>query len=193
VGRHREFDPEEALEAAMEVFWQKGYRHTAVSDLLAAMGINRWSMYETFGDKQQIFVKALSLYRRRWSAFIAKHLQRPGSPKAALVCLLRAMGREIVDDKLARGCLLANSSFELAHLEPEARELVLSSLQSLEDTLTAVITRAQEAGEIPRARDARELARFLIAAVNGIRSAGKVEPRRGRLAALVELSLSVLD
>jgi TetR/AcrR family transcriptional repressor of nem operon len=192
VGRHREFDADEALIAAMELFWRRGYQHTSVSDLLQAMGIARWSMYETFGDKEQTFIKALLLYRSRWSAFIARHLQQPGSPRAALLALIRAMGREIVDDKLMRGCLIANSAFELHELGPEAAKIVLAGLKSLEQAITASIVRAQEAGEISRAQDAQKLARFIIASINGIRSAGRAEPHRERLTDLVEIALSVL-
>lgn len=192
MGRPREFDPEQALEAAMEVFWRKGYQHTSVNDLLEAMQINRWSMYETFGDKQQTFIRALNLYRGRWAAFIAEHLQQPGSPRTALLNLIRAMGRQIVDDKIGRGCLIANSAFDLHQLEPEAAAIVSAGLKGLENKIAGCIQRAQEAGEISRTQDAHKLARFLIASINGIRSAGRIEHQRERLMDLVELTLSVV-
>lgn len=176
----------------MEVFWRKGYRNTSVSDLLTAMRINRWSMYEAFGDKQQIFIKALLTYRDRWGVFIARHLGQPGSPRAALRGLIRAMGQEIVSDGLGRGCLLANSAFELSELEPEAARIVTKGLANLERSITTCITRAQEADEISRTHDAGTLARFVLASLNGIRSASKVERKRERLLDLVELTLSVL-
>jgi TetR/AcrR family transcriptional repressor of nem operon len=146
VGRPREFDPERALEAAMEVFWQKGYQNTSIAELLAAMEINRWSLYETFGDKPQLFLRALRLYRDRWKAFIQGHLRDDGSPRRALMNLIRAMGDQIVADKLDRGCLLGNSAFEIHALEPEAAAIVSDGLRSLEDMLSAVIARAQDAG-----------------------------------------------
>lgn len=176
----------------MELFWQKGYQNTSVADLLAAMNINRWSMYETFGDKPALFIKALELYRGRWGAFIRAHLAKEGSPRAALMALFRAMGDQIVADKLGRGCLIGNSAFELKALPPEAAELVTRGLRNLEDAVTTIIEKAQACGEIARIQDPRTLARFLIAAVNGIRSAGKIEPRRTRLADLIETTLSVL-
>src|SRR5688572_16974461 len=111
MGRKLEFDPERALEAAMEVFWQRGYANASTSELLAAMRINRFSMYQTLGDKPQLFVKALQLYRERWRSFIAGQLASEGSPRAAVMRLFRAMGEQIVDDKLGRGCLIANSAF----------------------------------------------------------------------------------
>lgn len=176
----------------MELFWRNGYAHTSVSDLLAAMEINRWSLYETFGDKAQTFVRALTLYRERWAAFIARHLDQPGSPRAALFALVRAMGREIVDDKLGRGCLIGSSAFDLTQLEPDAAAIVVESLASLEKKLAGVIRRAQEAGEIGPDRDPHELARFVIATINGIRTSGRIERQRERLMSLVELALSVL-
>lgn len=192
MGRPREFDPETALEAAMEVFWRNGYQHTSINDLLAAMGINRWSMYETFGDKKQTFIRALNLYRGRWAAFITEHLQQPGSPRTALLNLIRAIGRQIVDDKLGRGCLIANAAFDLQKLEPEAAAIVVAGLNGLENAIAACVRRAQEAGEISRTQDAQKLARFLVASLNGIRSAGRVEQQRERLMDLVEITLSVV-
>jgi TetR/AcrR family transcriptional repressor of nem operon len=193
MGRHREFDPERALEAAMELFWQQGYQHTSIEDLLGAMKINRWSLYETFGNKPQLFLKALNLYRGRWQAFIAEHLRRPGSPRAALVSLVREMGREIVHDRLARGCLIANSHFELKSLEPDAQAVVLASVQGLEDALASTIHKAQEAGELRESTEPRVLARFLIASLNGIRGVGKVEAQRARLADLIEVCVGILQ
>jgi TetR/AcrR family transcriptional repressor of nem operon len=192
MGRPREFDPEKALEAAMELFWQKGYQHTSVSDLLDAMGINRWSLYETFGDKPQLFLKALELYRARWAAFIRAQLEAHTSPRAALFALFRAMGDQIVADRLHRGCLIANSAFELAALEPDAARVVTEGLRRLEDTVTDLVGRAQRCGELTTREEPRRLARFLLASVNGIRAAGRVESQRARLAELIEVALSVL-
>jgi TetR/AcrR family transcriptional repressor of nem operon len=194
MGRPREFDPDEALEAAMEVFWRKGYQNTSVGDLLEAMAINRWSMYQTFGEKPKLFLKALELYRGRWSAFIRAQIEGHASPRAALFALIRAMGDQIVADRLHRGCLIANSAFELAALEPEAARVVTDGLRRLENAIADLVARAQAAGELTTREDPRRLARFLIASVNGIRAAGRVESdaHRARLAELIEVTLSVL-
>ena len=198
MSRPRAFDPERALEAAMDVFWTKGYRNTSVDDLLAAMGINRWSMYQTFGDKPQLFTQALDLYRGRWSAFIARHLEDAQSPRAALMKLFRAQGIQAVSDKLGRGCLLANSAFEITELPDDAALRVRESVQRLEDKLTSTVIRAQEAGEIDPHKDARSLARYLIASMNGIRGAARLAVRAGsgstpdHLPELVEIMLSAL-
>jgi TetR/AcrR family transcriptional repressor of nem operon len=192
MGRRREFDPEQALEAAMNVFWASGYRNTSIDDLLAAMKINRFSMYQTFGDKSQLFTKALSLYRERWSAFIASYLKQGASPRASLMALFRAQGKQVISDKLGRGCLMANSAFEISHLPEDAATMVRESIDRLEATLTQTITRAQASGEIDPRKDALSLARFLIFSMNGIRGAAKLEPDRAKLTELVEIMLSAV-
>lgn len=202
MSRPRAFDPEVALEAAMEVFWTQGYRNTSVDDLLGAMGINRWSMYQTFGDKPQLFTRALELYRGRWAAFIELHLAEPSSPRAALMKLFRAQGIQAASDKLARGCLLASSAFEIKELPDDAARMVRESIARLEDRLARKIAEAQSCGEIDPRKDPDALARYLIASMNGIRGAARLAARQGEKApakraesdvgALVEIMLSAL-
>jgi TetR/AcrR family transcriptional regulator, transcriptional repressor for nem operon len=192
MGRAKEFDPEVALERAMNVFWLKGYQNASVGELLTAMQINRWSLYETFGDKQELFLQALQLYRRRWGQMIAEHLAVPGSPKAALVRLLRAMGRELVSDTLGRGCLVANSAVELRYLDDEAQRVVRGSLDTLEGAFTRVLEGAAAAGELASPLPPRKLAAFLIAAMNGIRDVAKMDRDPKRIHELVESLLSIL-
>ena len=80
IGRPREFKEQEALSQAMEVFWHKGYEGTSVQDLLEGMGINRGSMYDTFGDKRTLFLKAVEYYRSHVVSRLVAKLAVPGSP-----------------------------------------------------------------------------------------------------------------
>ncbi len=184
------FDRDAALDRALEVFWLRGYQATSINELLAAMAIGRGSLYATFGGKAEVFTAVLELYRRRWAALIARHAQAPGPARAVLIELLRAMGKEITSDRLGRGCLIANSAVELRHLDPEAQRLVRQSLERLEATVTALTTRAAAEGELPR-HEPVALARFLLAALNGIRDVAKAGGDRARIHQLVESLLAV--
>jgi TetR/AcrR family transcriptional repressor of nem operon len=190
MGRPREFDRDEALERAMGVFWLKGYRNASIGELLAAMKIQRWSMYETFGNKQELFLAALQLYRRRWGEMIAAHTAAPGPARATLVALLRAMGREVLQDKLGRGCLIANAAVELRHLDPEAARVVRGSLEGLEGTFTTLLARAIAEGDVARTHDPARLARFLIAAMNGVRDVARSGADKPHIHDLVETLLA---
>jgi TetR/AcrR family transcriptional repressor of nem operon len=194
MGRPRAFDRDVALERAMDVFWARGYENASISDLLAAMGIQRFSMYATFGNKQELFLAALKLYRARWGALISEHVAagaRAGAPaKATLVELLRTMGREAMTDTLGRGCLIANSAIELRYLDAESAGIVRGSLDALETTFTRLIAGALAEGELPAGRDPAQLARFLLAAINGIRDVAKAGGDRKRIHDLVETLIS---
>src|SRR4029079_8633690 len=144
MGRPRSFDRDVALERAMDVFWAKGYRNASIGELLAAMGIQKGSLYDSFGDKQELFLAALQLYRRRWGALVAAHAAAPGRARDVLIELLRVMGSEVASDKLGRGCLIANAAVELPHLEAESAWIVRGSLDGLEDTFTRLVARAAD-------------------------------------------------
>lgn len=191
MARALAFDRDAALERALDVFWLHGYQATSINELLAAMAIGRGSLYATFGGKAELFVAVLELYRQRWAALIARHAQAPGRARAVLVELLRTMGREITSDRLGRGCLIANSAVELRHLDADAAQLVRHSLDRLEAVFVGLTARAAAEGELGD-REPRALARFLIAALNGIRDVAKAGGDRARIHDLVETLIAVL-
>src|ERR1700744_4715154 len=98
MARPRQFDEETALDAALQLFWQKGYVNTSVDDLLTAMGVNRWSMYNTFGDKEALFLKALERYARMWRGQIAQLVTSEPSPRARARRLLDALFEQVRSD-----------------------------------------------------------------------------------------------
>lgn len=190
VPRPLAFDRDAALDRALDVFWLRGYQATSINELLAAMAIGRGSLYATFGGKPQVFLAVLERYRERWAALIARHARAPGPARAVMIDLLRAMGKEITSDRLGRGCLIANSAVELRHLDADAQQLVRQSLERLEATFTALTTRAAAEGDLRQEPIA--LARFLIAALNGIRDVAKAGGDRARIHELVESLLAIL-
>src|SRR5215207_11169722 len=99
MARHKEFDRDEALQRAMEVFWARGYGATSVGNLVRHMGINRQSLYDTFGDKHALYLQALDRYREVEGRQMFELLERPGSVKKAL----RQLFEGIVDGSLCGG------------------------------------------------------------------------------------------
>ena len=192
MGRPRSFDRDVALERAMDVFWAKGYRNASIGELLAAMGIQKGSLYDSFGDKQELFLAALQLYRRRWGALVAAHAAAPGRARDVLIELLRVMGREVASDKLGRGCLIANAAVELRHLDAESAAIVRGSLDGLEETFTRLVARAADDGALRGDREPRALARFLIASLNGIRDVARAGAPAARIHELVETLISMI-
>ena len=148
VGRPRAFDPNTALEAAMQVFWQKGYEGTSLDDLTRAMGINRPSMYATFGDKQALFRKALDRYAEGPASFVRQALEEK-TARAAAEKIMRGTVEMVTCPKNPHGCLLVQGA-----LAPgEASDAVCRNVRSRRELGVTLMSRrfkrAQAEGDLP--------------------------------------------
>lgn len=193
MARKKEFDQEQALDRAMQTFWLKGYEATSVQDLVEQMGINRGSLYDTFGDKRSLFLAALAFYDERVMSTVLQDLDHPESPKAAIVEYLQAFVQRAGTDLQGRGCLVTNSAVELSPHDPQIKARVAANLNRVESALYRVIRQAQQVGEISHDKDPRALARFLLNTLQGLRVIAKVDPDPDRLQDIVSMALSILD
>src|SRR3989454_1175824 len=114
MARQKEFDHDEVLHRAMEVFWTRGYEGASIQDLVKHMGINRQSIYDTFGDKHSLFLEALDRYREIQSRKVFEVLERPGSMKRNLRQLFEEAVARSLSAEGRRGCFVGNSMSELA-------------------------------------------------------------------------------
>jgi TetR/AcrR family transcriptional repressor of nem operon len=192
VARPRQFDEETALDAALQLFWQKGYVNTSVDDLLTAMSLNRWSLYNTFGDKEALFVKALERYVQTWRGEIARLVASAPSPRARARRLLDALFEQVRSDSRAWGCLIVNSAFEYTQIPESAQKIVKRSLASLEKVFADAIAQAQAAGELPVAGAPHAIAQTLIAALNGARASWKLQRNKAAIDGMRELLISFI-
>jgi TetR/AcrR family transcriptional regulator, transcriptional repressor for nem operon len=193
VARPRGFDESEALDRAMRTFWAKGYEATSLDDLCAATGLGRSSLYATFGDKRALFLRALDHYERASAARVEAALERPGPLRASVAAFVATLIDEIVAGPGRRGCFIGNTAAELARSDRVAATRVQRSLAHRERAFHKAIERAVERGELPRATDARALARFLTSGIQGLRLVGKANPDRAVLADIASVMLRCLD
>jgi TetR/AcrR family transcriptional repressor of nem operon len=193
MGRPRQFDHERALDQAMRLFWQRGYGATSVQDLVEATGVNRASMYNTFGNKQRLFLAAVDRYVSQVSAARLERLRAPGSARVALEDYFEAMLTFAQDDGPRLGCLLTNSAVEVAPHDARIAASLRASLGAVEDALFEVIQRGQAQGEFPADKDARALARFLLGVIQGLRVLMRARSDEAHLRAVVTTALSTLD
>jgi TetR/AcrR family transcriptional repressor of nem operon len=191
MARSKEFDRDQALDQAMHVFWDKGYEATSLTDLVSAMGIGRQSLYDTFGDKHALFLAALARYNER-AAAICHCLDEAPSVKRAI----RDLFEMVIDEDPAaqrRGCLGIASTMERAARDPDTAALIAARQRSLEDGFFRALERARQSGEIAAGKDSRALARFLVAAIQGLRVSAVTTPGAPGLRDVVRISLAVLD
>ncbi|HEY4108977.1 TetR/AcrR family transcriptional regulator [Puia sp.] len=193
MARTKDFDETEVLAKAIKLFWQKGYNGTSMQDLVDGLGISRSSLYDTFGDKRQLYLKALQSYQQEQCCGITQLLNGSIPAKAAIRQLMDMTIQEMIRDKQHKGCFLINSAVETAHHDKEANAIICQSEQQLENTFYTVIRNGQNNGEISDKKDPRALARFLYNTIVGIRVTGKSTADKAAFDDIIQLTISVLD
>ncbi len=193
MARQKEFDRDEVLHRAMEVFWARGYEATSIQDLVKQMGINRQSIYDTFGDKHTLFLQALDRYREIESRKVFEQLDRPGSVKKNLRLLFEGVVEKALSEEGRRGCFLGNSMSELAGRCKETATRTCTSVAAAEKMFRRALERGKEQGELTRVRDTRAVARFLYSNLQGLLLIAKATRDRKVLNDVVKVTLSLLD
>ncbi len=191
MARAKEFDYERTLDKAKRVFWEKGYQATSIQDLVQATGVNRASLYGTFGGKRELFLRSLQQFQCRNDQFVcnvAPGLQ-PGFDKIRAV--FQNAARQTLNDP--RGCLLINSVAELSTHDGEVLGLGKGAREQVEAFFSTCLKAARTGGEIARGRDLRSLARFLTNSLFGLRLMAKMQPNRRLVDDIVATTLAALS
>jgi TetR/AcrR family transcriptional repressor of nem operon len=192
VARAREFDEDDVLERAMQLFWARGYEATTVADLTAELGLSKGSLYNAFGDKHTLFLAALGRYGRGPGTALAAALPATGPVLPRLGELLHELAEHIAADPTRRGCFVVNSTSELAARDDQVAACAREVFRALADALRTALTRARDQGELAPDADPRHLAHFLVDTVQGMQVTGKADPDPARLHATVDVALSAL-
>lgn len=191
-GPEKQFDTEVALSKAMEVFWAHGYEATSLSELLKNMGIGKKSLYDTFGNKQSLFLKALDYYARTTIRDIRDRLSASGSPLTNLKQLLMEW-QEMHSQPGSCGCMLGTNIADFNTDNLAIAKVMRIYLTQLEDVFTTTLTRAQTAGELSSAANPRNLARLLLCTTQGMALLGRVMDDDTTLKGAVEAAISALE
>ncbi|SNT20495.1 transcriptional regulator, TetR family [Bacillus sp. OK838] len=191
MARSKEFDEKEALRRAMELFWQQGYEKTSMQDLVNHMGVHRRSIYDTFGDKHTLFMKALERYDEIVETQIDTQVKQLGSVKKAI----RRLFEMVIDtnEKQQIGCLTVNTAVELSLHDEEAAEKVVESFTKTESLLYELLLRGQKSGEVSEHHAVERLSQFIHNSLVGLRVLAKTTDDKQKLENIIDITLSVLD
>ncbi|NEB77139.1 TetR/AcrR family transcriptional regulator [Streptomyces sp. SID14478] len=194
MARTKEFDPDAALQAALELFHRRGYEATSMTDLVEHLGVGRASIYATFGNKHELYLKALDRYTDSADLHALDELSGSGPALPAVRALVRRFAAEASGEELRRlGCLVTNTATELGPHDSQAARRVERSWERMETMLHSTLVRARAQGELPADRDPRALARLLLVLMQGIRVVGKASQDSGRVRDATEQALALLD
>ncbi|MEM6423627.1 MAG: TetR/AcrR family transcriptional regulator [Cyanobacteria bacterium P01_H01_bin.119] len=192
MARQKSFNQTAVLEKAMEVFWQKGYEATSMTDLVTAMGINRGSLYDTFEDKRQLFLQAIAHYRQTLSKTMLERLKTPEASRQAIEDHFWWIAQQIASAEGWRGCLMTNTIVELSSQDDAIAAQTKANLQRIEDAFFCALLRAQDREEISPDKDIRALARYFTTAMQGLQVMAKLSPDPIAIQDSVTVILSVL-
>lgn len=190
--RPKEFDVDQALERALGVFWQKGYEATSMQDLVDAMGIQRASLYGTFGDKHSLYMQALKSYQQRGVEDLARNLATGESPRQALIDLLQDVAERTSGRGGKKGCFCVNAAVEVAPEDRDVQKLLRAHTDHVEELLADTVRRAQKLEQIDADADADELATFLYGLILAMNVLGKQRVPAERMQALVDRGVAAL-
>jgi len=191
MGRPKGFDREEVLDRAIEVFSRKGYEAASVQDLVTATKVNRFSLYDTFGDKHRLFLEALDRYQAKRRAHTTALLGQPG-PRLPLI---RHYFEQIWEDSTSErqlGCLMTNATVELARTDPETAQRAAHHFALLEEIFTTKLQEAEAGGEIPKGKNLKAIARFLLNNARGLRIVAKYTNEPDVYTDIVDLAFSLV-
>ncbi len=191
-GPDKQFNPDEALGKAMELFWANGFTATGMTELQEQMGIGRKSLYDTFGNKRQLFIKSLQLYSDNVVRELFKQLKKEGSPLANVRRLMRTIQRQHSKPD-SKGCLLGVNMAHFRSDDAEMADVLRRHIKAVEDAYYKAFKRAQEAGELDSNTDIRDLARLFMGIHQGLALIGRVQVAPAVPRSIVNAALAMLD
>ena len=194
MARPREFDPQAALQTAIEVFWEKGFFDASVDEVVKRSGVAKYGIYGTFGTKRELFLQALRQYGKDRRHDIQRPIYEPNASVPQIRRFFKEAPKRVMHKTSnRRGCLLCNTGVELGAQDPEARSIVKAFFDDLAVVLETCLKRAVENEEIAAETDVRRIAKFLATEFRALLMlAGSGESLRD-IENHVEVALQVLD
>jgi AcrR family transcriptional regulator len=188
MGRPRGFCEEAALEAAMRVFWEKGYEGATLSDLTEAMGINRSSMYTTFGDKEALFQRAIARYAEGPAAYVRKALKEP-TARAVVEALLRGALELLTDSSHPRGCLSVQGALACGSAAESAKQAMIEWRKQGEADIQKRLQQARKEGDLAKEVNPGDLARYVSTLITGLGVQAANGATKADMTRVVEMAL----
>ena len=191
-GRPREFNIEQALSQAMNLFWQQGYQRTSLDDLSKKMGVTKPSLYAAFGDKEQLFLKAFDRYSQVYGGRVRQAVAAQTDVCEAVKAYLNTTADILSDVDNPAGCMWVNSTVECHHLGETIKRKVVEHQARCEAVLYERLRQAQIEGQIPIKEDTQALARFFSSVGNAMAVIAKVHPDSIRIRQMVEIAMRAM-
>lgn len=185
------FDKQKTIRKVTELFWEKGYNGTSMQDLVDVTGLNRSSIYNTYGDKFSLFTEALNYYRNAQNEMLDGIKAKAKSPKEFIHILFNGIWSELNSEN-NKGCFFSNCTAEMANSNDEVHGFLADNQEKMVCIFKDLIEKAQAQGEIKADKDVETLANYLFSSLHGLRITSMINPDRDKIKAVADQVLSAL-
>ena len=192
TGRPREFDSDQALDAAMEYFWSNGYESASLQGLLKAMNLSKSSFYQTFGSKHKLFQSCINRYQTEMAANMLKKLNQADSGLKFIEETFYAAAKETEPMSQCRGCFTWNSASEFGQRDPAIAALIAKGIDGFTHVFRCAVERAQQEKDISTEKDQEALAHFLVTNMSGLKTLIKSGATKSTVNKVVSVILTTL-
>jgi TetR/AcrR family transcriptional repressor of nem operon len=193
MARTRQFDERQALIAAMLVFWEKGYEGTSIHDLEQAMGLNRTSIYNAFGNKRSLFERVVSCYKESVMSALFDAMDNAPDIRTGIKQLLNGALDIHFNEDHPGGCLVVLSVLESGQHDEQSSAVLENTIKELKQGLQARLAKAKRQGELPAGLDVGGTATTVAATMAGMMVLGKAHFSRNVLKKTIQQVLQLLD
>nr|WP_298935573.1 TetR/AcrR family transcriptional regulator [uncultured Dyadobacter sp.] len=192
MARNRNFDEQEILDRAIELFKVRGYRGTTPEDLVNTLGISRSSLYNTFGDKHSLLLKSLDRYHEKTVDALREIIANTKEPLTGIRLIFKLSIEGTYPGSMPQGCFLINSIIEFGPDEPAAVEIVKKSIDVTRQALLHFVVQGKTTGQFSDSLDAETMADYLQNCINGIVVSAKAGMSQAACERMVESALVLL-
>jgi TetR/AcrR family transcriptional regulator, transcriptional repressor for nem operon len=193
IGRPKEFEFDEALEAALEVFWKKGYEATSLQDLIEAMDLSKSSFYQTFESKHKLLESCIKRYQEIITKELTNALESAESGRSFIEGAFNALAEKAKLPCDHKGCLIMNCANEFSQKDPAVAELISNATKKTTDIFLMAVKRAQKEGEVSSDKKPLSIARYLVSNICGVQTMIKAGANPSMIREISEVALQALD
>jgi len=191
--RVKQFNEETVLNKAMELFWKKGFHATSMQDLVDNLGINRASLYDTFGGKQALFDCVFKRYQHNSSEYLTAFFESQSSVKEGFYKLMERAVQESINDVDAKGCFVVNTTTELVPGDKNIELKLIENRERIETIFYNFLQKGVASNEIDAKKDLKSIASFIFTMYSGLKVITKINSNQKKLLNTIKIALSVLD
>jgi TetR/AcrR family transcriptional regulator, transcriptional repressor for nem operon len=192
MARSKEFNEHEVLEKAVSLFHKNGYYATSAQDIVDTLGISRSSLYDTFGDKRNLFIQSLKQYQKDNSLKMISELKLNNDVEDLIYSIFKIAVQEIQEDTMNKGCFMVNTAIELSAHDEEIKKVVQQNQMDVENAFKVAIKKGQESGVFSKKHNAVAFARFLFNNIVGLRVSSRLSLSSKNQKDIIEVVLQTL-